>query len=591
MSYQVIARKYRPQSFQDLVGQDHISQTLINALKADRFPHALLFSGTRGVGKTSSARVLAKTLICPNSQDFKPCNQCTACQDITNGSHMDVIEIDGASNNGVDSIRELRETVGYMPSSGKFKVYIIDEVHMLSTSAFNALLKTLEEPPAHVIFIMATTEAQKIPITILSRCQRFDFRRISTRLIQSHLEKICKAENVKFDQEALWTLARLADGSMRDSLSLLDQVINFTNAQVTLEKVTDVLGITDRNLLASTLKSLIDRDLSAIVQTIEKIFSSGYDPIVFCQNLLEEIRHLLFVKVSEKPTELLDLSDGEIQSLKQLSSNVSQEDVHLLFDMCLKGAQDLMRAQSPRIVLEMLLMRMAQAPRIEDIDSFVSGGQDKPITKPSGPTRVEHKPVDSKSAIAQALQATKASAVEVKKSHSTLSSSTLVSDVRVLTPDLGDSKRSDVGTPTSETSIVFNKDKSLSENWISFVERSKKIVPSVGALLEHSALSYLDGNRMVLSVPEKEKFFYEQLKDSKQALKVKDLVQKIWNLNVHLTVQTHVETEATTVSPQAVKIQQEKTSAQQTREQVENHPAIQNLQKTFKGKIHNIREL
>ncbi len=553
MSYQVIARKYRPQSFQDLVGQDHISQTLINALKADRFPHALLFSGTRGVGKTSSARVLAKTLICPNSQDFKPCNQCTACQDITNGSHMDVIEIDGASNNGVDSIRELRETVGYMPSSGKFKVYIIDEVHMLSTSAFNALLKTLEEPPAHVIFIMATTEAQKIPITILSRCQRFDFRRISTRLIQSHLEKICKAENVKFDQEALWTLARLADGSMRDSLSLLDQVINFTNAQVTLEKVTDVLGITDRNLLAATLKSLIDRDLSAIVQTIEKIFSSGYDPIVFCQNLLEEIRHLLFVKVSEKPTELLDLSDGEIQNLKQLSGNVSQEDVHLLFDMCLKGAQDLMRAQSPRIVLEMLLMRMAQAPRIEDIDAFVSGsGQVTATAKPSSPTRVEHKPADNRSAIAQAILATASAA---------------------------------------ETSIVFNKDKSLAENWILFVERSKKIVPSVGALLEHSALSSLDGNRMVLSVPEKEKFFYEQLKDSKQALKVKDLVQKIWNLEVHLMVQTHAETEATTVSPQAVKIQQEKTSAQQTREQVENHPAIQNLQKTFKGKIHNIREL
>ena len=570
MSYQVIARKYRPQSFQDLVGQDHITQTLINALKADRFPHALLFSGTRGVGKTSSARVLAKTLICPNAKDFKPCNQCTACQDITNGSHMDVIEIDGASNNGVDSIRELRETVGYMPSSGKFKVYIIDEVHMLSTSAFNALLKTLEEPPAHVIFIMATTEAQKIPVTILSRCQRFDFRRISTRLIQSHLEKICKAENVTFDQEALWTLARLADGSMRDSLSLLDQVINFTNAQVTLEKVTDVLGITDRNLLASTVKSLIDRDLTAIVQTIEKIFSSGYDPIVFCQNLLEEIRHLLFVKVSEKPTELLDLSDGEIQSLRHLSGNVSQEDVHVLFDMCLKGAQDLMRAQSPRIVLEMLLMRMAQAPRIEDIDTFVSGsGEAVSAAKPTSPTRIEHKPVDTKSAIAQALQSTPTPAPKIEK------------------PIVA----AEPAGATVDHSIPFYKDKSLSENWISFVEKSKKVTPSLGALLEHAALSSLEGNKMVLSVPEKEKFFYDQLKDSKQSIKVKELIQKIWNLEVHLTVQTHVETEAVAVSPQEVKVQQEKTSAQQTREQVENHPAIQNLQKTFKGKIHNIREL
>jgi DNA polymerase-3 subunit gamma/tau len=543
MSYQVIARKYRPQSFQDLVGQDHISQTLINALKADRFPHALLFSGTRGVGKTSSARVLAKTLICPNAKDFKPCNTCTACQDITNGSHMDVIEIDGASNNGVDSIRELRENVGYMPSSGKYKVYIIDEVHMLSTSAFNALLKTLEEPPAHVIFIMATTESQKIPITILSRCQRFDFRRISTRLIQNHLEKICKAEAVKYDQEALWTLARLADGSMRDSLSLLDQVINFTNAQVTLDKVTDVLGVTDRSLLAGTLKSLIDRDLNAIVSVIEKIFSSGYDPIVFSQNLLEEIRHLLFVKVAGKPTELLDLSDGEIESLKHLGGTVSQEDVHLLFDMCLKGTQDLMRAQSPRIVLEMLLLRMAQAPRIEEIDSFVAGSS-QASSKPTPPPKMQHKPVETKTA-----------AIE----------------------------------PTVSTS-TFNQNKSLSDNWLFFVEQSKMLAPSLGAVLEHSALFALADKKMVLSVPEKETFFHDQLKDPKQTQKVKELVQKIWNLDVHIAVQTHAET-ATTVSPEAVRVKQEKTSAEKTREEVENHPVIQNLQKNFKGKIHNISEM
>lgn len=563
MAYQVIARKYRPQSFQDLVGQDHISQTLINALKAGRFPHALLFSGTRGVGKTSSARVLAKTLLCSNAKDFKPCNQCTACQDIANGSHMDVIEIDGASNNGVDSIRELRETVGYMPSSGKYKVYIIDEVHMLSTSAFNALLKTLEEPPAHVIFIMATTEPQKIPITILSRCQRFDFRRISTRLIQSHLEKICKNENVKYDQEALWTLARLADGSMRDSLSLLDQVINFTNAEVTLEKVTDVLGITDRNLLASTLKSLIERDLASIVQTIEKIFSSGYDPIVFTQNLLEEIRHLLFVKVADRPTELLDLSDGEIQSLKLLSGNVSQEDVHMLFDMCLKGAQDLMRAQSPRIVLEMLLMRMAQAPRIEDIERFVSGsGQSTTSTKPST-TSVQHKP-NVTSSIQKALEATQAPVVKTEVAQAP--------------------------APTVDHSQPYNKDKSLVENWLTFVEKAKKISPSTGALLEHAALIALENNKMVLSVSEKESFFFDQLKDSKQISKMRELVQKIWNMEILISVQTHSET-APTASPEAVRVQNEKTTAQITREQVENHPAIQNLQKTFKGKIQNIKEL
>ena len=570
MSYQVIARKYRPQSFQDLVGQDHISQTLINALKADRFPHALLFSGTRGVGKTSSARVLAKTLLCPNTKDFRPCNDCTACADITNGSHMDVIEIDGASNNGVDSIRELRDTVGYMPSSGKFKVYIIDEVHMLSTSAFNALLKTLEEPPGHVIFIMATTEPQKIPITILSRCQRFDFRRISTRLIQNHLEKICKTENVTYDQEALWTLARLADGSMRDSLSLLDQVINFTNAQVTLEKVTDVLGVTDRSLLAETLKSLIHRDLPSIVTTIEKIFSAGYDPVVFSQNLLEEIRHLLFVKVANKPTELLDLSDGEIEALKSLSTSVTQEDLHLLFDMCLKGTQDLVRAQSPRIVLEMLLMRMAQAPRIEDIENFISGTgtSTAPITRTSS-TRVDHKPVDAKTAIEEALKATdapaKAQPVEVKVTASAPAGATL------------------------DRSIPFDRKKTLTENWLTFIQAAKKISPPVGTQLEHSALIALEDNKMVLSVSESEPFFFDQLKDPKQVAKVKDLVQRVWSLDVVVTVQTHSADSA--LSPRAVSEEIEMTTAQKTRQQIENHPVIQNLQKTFKGKIQTITDL
>lgn len=580
MSYQVIARKYRPQSFQDLVGQDHISQTLVNALKADRFPHALLFSGTRGVGKTSSARVLAKTLLCPNAQDYKPCNECTTCLDITNGSHMDVIEIDGASNNGVDSIRELRETVGYMPSSGKFKVYIIDEVHMLSTSAFNALLKTLEEPPSHVIFIMATTEPQKIPVTILSRCQRFDFRRISTRLIQKHLEKICKTENVTYDQEALWTLARLADGSMRDSLSLLDQVINFTNAQVTLEKVTDVLGITDRSLLSETLKSLIQRDLHSIVQIIEKIFSSGYDPVVFSQNLLEEIRHLLFVKVATKPTELLDLSDGEIEALRNLAGDVTQEDLHILFDMCLKGSQDLIRAQSPRIVLEMLLMRMAQAPRIEDIEHFVSGSTGASTVKVA-PSRVEHKsameqkPISGKSAIEQAMSAIQSASQSNNEQK---------------TPEAKKITETAPAGATLDQSIPFYKEKTLAENWMNFVEAAKKLSPLVGSQLEHAALLELDDNKMVLSVPEKEKFFYDQLKDSKQIAKVKDLVQRLWARDVVIGIQTHPETE-TTLSPKAAKVQQERTSAQKTREAVENHPMIQNLQKTFKGKIQTITTL
>jgi DNA polymerase-3 subunit gamma/tau len=540
MSYQVIARKYRPQAFQDLIGQNHISQTLINALKAGRFPQALLFCGTRGVGKTSAARILAKTLLCKNMQDFKPCQTCSSCTDISSGAHMDVIEIDGASNNGVDAIRELRETVGYMPGQGKYKIYIIDEVHMLSTSAFNALLKTLEEPPAHVIFILATTEPQKIPITILSRCQRFDFKRISTRLIQSHLEALCKKENVKFESEALWLVARLADGSMRDGLSLLDQVINFANADLSFDKVSDVLGVTDRNLLMDTLQGLIERDTAKMIAIVERIFSAGQDPVVFCQNLLESIRHLLFIKLAEKPTELLDLSDGEIEALKKLVHPVSQEDIHLLFDMCLKGAQDLIRSQNPRVVLEMLLMRMAQAPRIEDMDTFFAGGEvasSKPLSKP-----------------ATTHAAPKAAPVAPAPAVST-----------------------------------FDKNLSLEANWTAFVERAKKASPILGAQLEHAALAAFESDKIVLGVAEDDKFFLDQLRESKQQQKLKELLLQFWQVSVSVSVQAQAREQV--ISPQTAKKQKENKNAEELKTKVEGHPLIQNLQKNFSGKITDIKGL
>ena len=315
MAYQVIARKWRPKNFNEIVGQDHISQTISNALKSDRLPHALLFTGPRGTGKTSSARILAKALRCPNSENYIPCDKCSECDLISSGQSLDVLEIDGASNNGVDAVRELRDSLGYMPSSGKFKVYIIDEVHMLSGSAFNALLKTLEEPPEHIKFVLATTEAHKIPNTILSRCQRFDFRRIPTRKIAEHLESICKEENLKFEPEALWALARQGDGSMRDSQSLLDQVITFADGSLTLEKVVSALGLTDRSLLTATLEALVNRDGQKAIEVVSKIFDSGLNSNIFIQDLLEDIRHLLLVKVSPKNLSMVDLPDSEIDPL------------------------------------------------------------------------------------------------------------------------------------------------------------------------------------------------------------------------------------------------------------------------------------
>lgn len=383
MSYQVIARKWRPQNFDQLIGQNHISQTLQNALKNNRLPHALLFTGPRGTGKTSSARILAKSLRCPNAINFKPCDVCDSCMEISLSRAVDVMEIDGASNNGVDAIRELRDTVGYMPSNGKYKIYIIDEVHMLSTSAFNALLKTLEEPPNHVIFIMATTEAHKIPQTIISRCHRFDFRAISTRQITDHLKSICEKDGVNADEEALWILARQGEGSMRDSQSLLDQVITFANGALTREIVIQILGLTDRALLLETLAGLVNRDTKAIVKVLEKIATSGFEPSLFAKDLLENIRNLLLIKISmDSSQKILDLPDSEIRYLSGLAESLSEEEIHLLFDMALKGAADIPRSGDPRIVLEMVLLRMSQAPKLVSLQAFLSGAVTVPAPHP-----------------------------------------------------------------------------------------------------------------------------------------------------------------------------------------------------------------
>lgn len=381
MSYQVIARKWRPQSFKDLVGQEHVVTTLENALKQSRMPHALLFTGARGVGKTSAARILAKSLRCPNTKDLVPCNECSDCTEIANGTSVNVIEIDGASNNGVESIRELRETVAYMPSHGKYKVYIIDEVHMLSTSAFNALLKTLEEPPAHVVFIFATTEIQKIPVTILSRCQRFDFKRIATRKVVERLKFISEAEGVKMDTQSLWLLARESEGSLRDSQSLLDQVITFCGSEVTYKKVVEILGLTDRSILFDTLKAIIERQPQRVLAIIQKVVELGYEPKQFVQDLLKDLRNMMIVKVSQGLSlDFLDLPDEELKDFQAMSDGLTNEDIHLLFDMSLKGAGDVMRSQDSRTVLEMLLIRLTQAPSLESIEKFLyeGGGSSSP---------------------------------------------------------------------------------------------------------------------------------------------------------------------------------------------------------------------
>jgi len=370
-SYQVIARKWRPGVFEEVVGQAHITRTLRNAIASGRIAHAYLFSGPRGVGKTTAARILAKCLNCVNGPTITPCGSCESCKGITTGSSVDVFEIDGASNNSVDNVREISESVRYVPSQGKYKVYIIDEVHMLSTAAFNALLKTLEEPPPHAIFIFATTEVHKIPATILSRCQRFDFKRIPFRDIQTHLKKIVTKEGIPFEDQALFVLAREADGSLRDSQSLLEQVLAFAGGDLKASHVAEALGLMDRSILFEISEAVVGKDPKACLNIVEKIYEFGYDLKRATSDLLEHLRDLAVMKVTGDAS-LLDLPDSELERLSEISSRVGAERLHMLFSIISKGYEDVSRSAHPRYAFEMTLLKAAHFDELEPLGELVA---------------------------------------------------------------------------------------------------------------------------------------------------------------------------------------------------------------------------
>ena len=633
MAYQVIARKWRPQSFQELVGQEHISTTLLNALRHDRLPQALLFTGVRGTGKTSSARILAKSLRCPNAVDFVPCGTCPSCLDIASGRSLDVIEIDGASNNGVDAVRELRETVGYMPSSGRYKIYIIDEVHMLSTSAFNALLKTLEEPPPHVVFIMATTEVQKIPNTILSRCQRFDFRRIPSRQIAAQLEKICTADGVATEPQALWMLARQADGSMRDSQSLLDQVITFCHGKVTLVKVVEVLGLTDRTVLLETLTALVERNSQGIIDVIEKIFSAGYDPKIFAQDLLEEIRHALMVRmVPTDPTRIVDLPDTEIENLRQLTKNLSNEDLHMLFDMTLKGVSDLLRSQDPRLVLEMLMLRMAAAPRIASLLALATGqiqlspsqlNAQRAAVAPNrgvvGAITPSQHPAQQATTSTTSAATTSAPTLTTAPPSAPAQGSAAMSTVNsedkpkysmtsFVRPATGRTEihTGGINTPlpvaapkaaVSEASFEEQAQTRIltaaraADPWFKFVEGVKKSNSLLGAMLENTHLIENEGSSIKIGVPKKTSFLFDKIREPENLKRIEAFLETFWGKSY--TVQVFLadqKVEKTQATPKAVHEQANLASKKSLENAVEQNSLVQAAQNVFKTQIKSIKD-
>ena len=370
MAHQAIYRKWRPMVFEDIVGQGHITQTLKNQILNDKIGHAYLFCGTRGTGKTTCAKVLSRAVNCLNPHDGSPCNECEVCKGILDGSILDVKEIDAASNNGVDNIREIRDDVRYVSTNAKYTVYIIDEVHILSTGAFNALLKTLEEPPEHVIFILATTEAHKVPQTILSRCQRFDFKRIKPSDIILRMKEIAHGDKLNISEDAYELLGRLADGSMRDGLSILERVVSACGNSITAENITATLGISTAESIFQITDAIEKGDVNKIISVIDNIMSDGKDLRVFIDSLIKNFRDMLICKITEDSSAMLDYNAEDMVKLKALSDKMSFEKFSHATSVLSDAQADTKWMKSPRIVYELALIKLAR-PEYDDSPSAV----------------------------------------------------------------------------------------------------------------------------------------------------------------------------------------------------------------------------
>jgi len=372
MSYTALYRKFRPSTFEDVKGQDHIVTTLKNQIRADRIGHAYLFCGTRGTGKTTVAKILARAVNCEHPVDGSPCGECPSCKQILAGTSLNVVEIDAASNNGVENIREIREQVQYRPTQGRYKVYIIDEVHMLSTGAFNALLKTLEEPPSYVIFILATTEANKIPVTILSRCQRYDFRRITIDTIAARLSELMEKEGVDVEEKAIRYVAKAGDGSMRDALSLLDQCIAFYLGQkLTYDKVLEVLGTVDTEIFSQMLRTILAGDVTGSIRTLETLLNRGKELGQFVTDFTWYLRNLLLVKSADETEELLDVSTENLKLLKEESTMVDDETLIHYIRVLSELSGQLRYAAQKRVLVEVALVKLCKPQMEQNLESVL----------------------------------------------------------------------------------------------------------------------------------------------------------------------------------------------------------------------------
>jgi DNA polymerase III subunit gamma/tau len=553
-SYVVLARKWRPSQFADIVGQGHIVRTLMNAIRAERIHQAYLFTGSRGIGKTSIARIFAKVIRCESCREesgwLRSCDECSSCREIAHGNSVDVIEIDGASNNGVDAIREIRENAKYLPAFGRRKIYIIDEVHMLTTAAFNALLKTLEEPPPHVIFIFATTEPHKIPPTILSRCQRFDYRRVTIAQIQTRLAQVSEAEQIQAEPGALALIARAAEGSMRDALSLLDQVIAFAGSKITIQSVRESIGLIEGQALLAVLAGVLGRKPAEALAVVDQAYSAGHDLRVLTRSLLELLHGAVLFKVGAAQSAVLELSEEESKELRNLTELRSLEEIELIFQVLHHGLEWIARSPQPKVVLDVLLVKCATAEVLVSAHSAgASAGGSNP--SPSPVAKKAEAPVAAPAPVRTAVTAPVAPVV---------------------------------AAPPAPPSNV---------SWSGLIEQLRKGRPLLASILEHGYCAHLpteQDNRLLIYFSPTDAYFKEQLGSRAYGEQLnqltKDYFGRIVGVKVELKDLKDLGEKGESLAAKRERELKERTEA--AKAAVRNHPIIQEAKSLFGAELGSI---